>query len=383
MKRILVFGISETPGGVENFLLNYYRHVDRDRLQFDFLFGFPDKAAYEDELIHLGARTFHITARRKGFLRYRKELNKVFREHVSEWSAIWLNVSSVINIDYLKIAKKNGIRKRVIHSHSGRYVQGVSRRLFHEWNRVHLGKYATDYWACSVEAARYLYKKELLSDAQVIHNAIDVDGLAFSMQKREQLRKTLGINENTFVIGNIGRLHFEKNQGFVIEVFKEYSKLDPDSYLILVGDGVDREKLRRKASDIEGKVLFAGFQEDIQEWLSAFDFFLFPSLYEGFGMSALEAQANGLPVLASGQVIPEELKIANDFEFLGLSCEAKRWAQKIWDYRGNHMCEDSKLRESLETRNSIRMKDAIKNLFRERGFDITVEAGILEEFFMQ
>ena len=133
--RILVFGMTENPGGVESFLVNYYRHIDRNKIQWDFLCNSHNPVAYEDELISLGGRCFHISARSADRQKYRQELDSVFKEHAKEWSAIWVNVCSLANIDYLKVAKEYGIEKRIIHSHNSQNMDNWLRGLFHKWNK--------------------------------------------------------------------------------------------------------------------------------------------------------------------------------------------------------------------------------------------------------
>ena len=147
MMRILVFGMTENPGGVESFLVNYYRHIDRNKKQWDFLCNSHNPVAYEDELISLGGRCFHITARSDNRQKYQQELEAVFKEHANEWDAIWVNVCSLANIDYLKIAEKYGIRKRIIHSHNSQNMDNWLRGLLHKWNKRQIGKIATDFWA--------------------------------------------------------------------------------------------------------------------------------------------------------------------------------------------------------------------------------------------
>ena len=361
MKRILVFGMTENPGGVESFLVNYYRNIDRDRIQFDFLCNSHNPVAYEEELISLGGRTYHITARSKNPGLYKKELNHLFKEHSYDWSAIWVNVSSLANIDYLKIAKKYGIQKRIIHSHNSRNMDSKLRGLLHEWNKRSLQKWATDFWACSDDAAKWFYKDELLPKAVIIHNAIDVGRISYDEDNRKAIRSKLQIDENTYVIGNVGRLHFQKNQGFAIDVFREYLKMNPDSRLVLIGQGEDGDMLRKRAADLGEKVLLAGVQSDIQGWLSAFDLFLFPSLFEGLSISAMEAQGNGVPVLASDKVIPPEVKIAPNFIFFSLDRSAEEWAQMITQIKaGYKRCRDT------------------RKAFIEKGFDISTEAKKLE-----
>ena len=367
MIRILVFGITANPGGVESFLMNYYRRMDRSSVQLDFLFNFPEPAAYEAEIVELGGRVFRVMPRRQNRELFRKELEQLFREHAPEWNAIWVNVSSLANIDYLKIAKRYGIEKRIIHSHNSRNMDSRLRGLLHHWNRGKVGKYATDFWACSEEAARWFYNNSLIKKAVVIHNAIDPDRMKYDEGKREKIRSEHGW-EGLSVIGNVGRLHFQKNQGFIIDVFREYYGKHPESVLVLVGQGEDEEALKRKVSGygLEKCVFFAGVQRDIQAWLSSFDLFLFPSKFEGLSISALEAQANGIPILASREAIPVEACINRNCVLYSLEESVPAWAEKV-----------------EETRRFGREPfDAVKKDFNENGFDIGTEVKTLERLLL-
>lgn len=330
MKKILVFGMTENPGGVESVIVNYYRAIDKEKYQFDFLCNSYEKIAYEDELIALGGKTYHFPARSQNMSAYRKELTKFFEEHAKEYYAIWVNVCSLANIDYLKLAKKHGIEKRIIHSHNSQNMDSKLRGILHKLNKKKIEKYATDFWACSEDAADWFYKPELKDKVIMIHNAINIDKLSFDEEKRGKYRTELGWKD-AYIIGNVGRLHFQKNQQFLLEVFCEYLKIDHKARLVLVGQGEDEEILKDKVYKlgIQDKVHFAGVQYDIKGWLSAFDFFLFPSVFEGLPLVGLESQANGLPVLASKDVIPEELCINSNFSFISLSESTKRWAEKI------------------------------------------------------
>lgn len=368
MYRILVFGMTENPGGVESFLLNYYRHFDKSKLQLDFLCNSYEPVAYEDELIAMGARTFHIVARSVDYKKYKTELSDLFEKHSSEWNAIWVNVSSLANIDYLKIAKKCGIRRRIIHSHNSRNMDSWLRGMLHKLNRHYIDRYATDFWACAPDAAKWFYTDKNINKAVVIHNAIDVEMLAFEKTKREEYRKKLGCTDR-YLIGNIGRFHFQKNQLFLLEVFSEMLKLEPKCALVLIGKGEDEERLRRKACDlnISENIYFVGVQKDIQGWLSAFDLFLFPSIFEGLSVVALEAQANGVPVLASKGVITDEVRMNDNFYFYSLDESAEKWAQKAIEMK-------SIGRPDRET--------IMKN-FIEEGYEICNEAKKLQNIIIQ
>ena len=247
--RILVFGMTENPGGVESFLVNYYRHIDRNKIQWDFLCNSHNPVAYEDELISLGGRCFHISARSADRQKYRQELDSVFKEHAKEWSAIWVNVCSLANIDYLKVAKEYGIEKRIIHSHNSQNMDNWLRGLLHKWNKRQIGKIATDFWACSEDAAKWFYSGETLKKAVVIHNAIDVERMRFDEEKRKAIRTKYGWKDK-YIIGNVGRLHFQKNQSFALDIFVEYLKKNKNVLLVLVGQGEDERMLKEKVDKL-------------------------------------------------------------------------------------------------------------------------------------
>lgn len=369
MYKVLVFGMTENPGGVESVIMNYYRNIDRTKIQFDFLCNSYEKVAYEDELIALGGKTIHFPARSRNFIQYRKKLTEFFAQHAKEYQAIWVNVCSLANIDYLKMAKKYGIPRRIIHSHNSKNMDGKLRGMLHKRNRRKIERYATDFWSCSDDAATWFYKPELCKKVITIANAIDVSKLSFSEEKRNQFRKQLGW-ENCYIIGNVGRLHFQKNQTFILDIFKELLEECPDARLVLVGQGEDEEALKQKANllEISDKINFAGVQYDIQGWLSTFDAFLFPSLFEGLGVVALEAQANGIPTLASTKVIPQEVKINPNFNFFALEESAAEWAKQILRIR----LQQSRL-----------PYDMIEKNFTEIGYNIAHEAKKLETLFME
>ena len=243
------------------------------------------------------------------------------------------------------------------------------RKILHMINRQRISDYATDFWACSEDAAKWFYKKNLQSEAVVIKNAIELDNVGFSEEKRKVIRNRYGISDK-FVIGNVGRLHFQKNQLFALEVMKYLSQKNQNCVLMLVGQGEDERKLRQRAEelDIKEKVIFAGVQSDIGGYLSAFDLFLFPSVFEGLGIAGLEAQANGLPVISSYGVIPAELKLAENFYFKKLEDGAESWAEQI-----------EKLSSDLKRTD----KKKIEKQFTEAGFNINTEIKRLEELLME
>lgn len=369
MYKVLVFGVTENPGGVESFLLSYYRKIDRNIIQFDFLCNTHKKVAYEDELISLGAKVIHIAMRSKNPVKYYRELNSFMRANASEYSAVWVNVCSLANIDYIKIAKKYGVRKRIIHSHNSQNMDSRLRGFLHNINKNNIQKYATDFWACSQEAADWFYNKSLMSQVVIIKNAIDLSRFEFSVEKRKQIRAKYHL-ENAYVLGNVGRLHFQKNQIFALDILKKLLDKKPNSFLILVGQGEDETKLKNHAVelDISDHVIFAGVQSDVNAYLSSFDLFLFPSVFEGLSIAGLEAQANGVPVLASNGVIPEELKLSDNFHFKKLDDGADSWADEIIHISETDVRSD---------------EGKINSCFTRAGYNIDYEAKRLEKLLIE
>lgn len=334
MIKVLVFGMTENPGGVESVIMNYYRHIDRTKIQFDFLCNSYEKVAYEEELLALGGHTFHFPARSKNYPGYRRELTRFFREHASEYAAIWVNICSLANIDYLKLAARYGIPRRIIHSHNSANLDSRLRGLLHQYNKKQIGRYATDFWACSEEAARWFYPPDICSEAVILHNAIDVKRMAFDENGREDVRRQLGWQDQ-FVIGNVGRLHFEKNQRLALEIMAKLIQKDTSIRLVLVGQGEDKEALQEQIvqKGLEDYVCMAGVQTNIRDWLSSFDLFLFPSVFEGLPVAAMEAQANGVPILASENVIPDEVRMNRNMKMISLKQPPEVWADAVLEMK--------------------------------------------------
>lgn len=365
MVRILVFGMTENPGGVESFLMNYIREMLSEDLKFDFLCNSYQKVAYEDELKGMGCRMIHFPARSKNYRQYRRALTEFFSGHEKEYQGIWVNVSSLANIDYLIFAKRCGIPRRIIHSHNSQNMDSGLRGLLHYRNRFRIGKYATDFWACSREAALWFYRPDLLGRTRIIHNALSVKSFAFREEGRAEIRRMLSCTDE-LLIGTVGRLHFQKNQEFLLRIFADVQKELPRTRLVLVGQGEEEERLKAAAEKlgIRERVHFAGVQKNIADWLSAFDLFVFPSVFEGAPVAALEAQANGVPVLASDRALPEACVMNKNCRRLSLKERRETWVRTV--------CEmaHAERREDAET---------ILGNFREQGYDICREAEKVEK----
>ncbi len=364
MKKVLVFGITENPGGVESVIMNYYRNIDKNNVQFDFLCN-TDKVAYEDEINLLGGKIYRITQRRENARKFHNDMNDFFKKHAKEYSTIWVNVCSLANIDYLKYAKKYGIKYRVIHSHNSQNMDSFIRGVLHKVNKHRIKKYATDFWSCGEEAGKWFYTKKITASDKymLVNNAINLKEYAYDEKVREKYRKEFKIDDDSVVIGHVGRFHFQKNHDFLIDIFYEYHKLNNKSYLLLIGDGEDKQKIKEKVEslNISNNVKFLGLRKDVKELLNAMDIFLFPSLFEGLPVALIEAQANGLPVYASKDTISDKSKMSDNFNFISLNKSGKEWANIMYNNKNNR-------------------KDN-KQSIAENGFDIEQECEKIENYF--
>lgn len=367
MEKILIFGMSDNLGGVESVIMNYYRNIDKRNIQFDFLYN-TKTIAYKEEIEKLGGKVFKITPRGKNIKKYKSDINDFFKNHAKEYSAIWVNLCILSNIDWLKYAKKYGIKVRIIHSHNSKNMVSNSKLkyILHKINKLFIKKYATDFWACSNEAGKWFYNKKIMNSDKykIINNAIDLKEYEFNNEIRNEYRKKLKL-EGSLVIGHIGRMHFQKNQSFLIDIFNEINKINNNTHLLLIGSGEDEEKIKSKVKklNLENKVTFLGLRKDVKNWMQAMDVFVFPSLFEGLGIVLVEAQANGMDIYASKEGVPPIAKMSENFEFISLNQSAKKWA------------------ETILAKNHVRRNNA--ESIRQNGYDILEESKKIEKEFMK
>lgn len=328
MIRVLHILHSMNRGGIETFLMNIYRNVDRGEVQFDFLLHVDEECAYDDEIIAMGGKIFRIPGRRQGIQKNRRALDSFFSEH-TEYKIVHQHVSSLSYIEPLRIAARKNIPVRIIHSHNTMEGGGKFHKYLHLWNQRDLEQYATDFLACSEPAALWIcgQKRFKMKKYMIIKNGINTKDFSYSRQNREKIRDELGIKGEK-VIGHIGRFSPQKNHTFLIDIFNYINKKDPDIILLLVGDGNLRQQIQNKVNrlGLQDRVIFTGIRADVPDLYCAMDVFLFPSLYEGLGMVLVEAQAAGLPCVVSEKGIPEEVKLNNNLLFISLEKKPEWWA---------------------------------------------------------
>lgn len=345
--------MTKNAGGVESVIMNYYRNINRNQIQFDFLCN-GDGIAYSDEINELGGDIFYITPLSKNPIKYKKELKNFFKENSKKYDVIWVNVCALSNIDYLKYAKKYGINRRIIHSHNSQSIESKLKRIFHNINKNYVTNYSTDLWACSKEAGEYFFDQKRFN---IINNAINLDDFKYDQEIRNKTREELKLGDK-FVIGNVARFHFQKNHKFLIDIFYELVKKKPNSMLLLIGEGEDMPEIKKLVEELEldDKVLFLGKRSDINQLYQAMDVFILPSLFEGLPVVLVEAQASGIPVIASSEGIPENTKMVDNFTFVSLNNSFEFWSDII-------------LNQNLVNKSELNIK-----LLKEKGFDINIES---------
>lgn len=348
-------------GGLEAVVMNYYRHIDRDRYQFDFIVDSDSTLVPADEIESLGGRVIEVPPYQKQPSNSRA-LEQLFRQEKYQIVHSHMNALSVFP---LHAAAQAGVPIRIAHSHSTSGRGEYARNLLKAILRTQSNRYPTDRLACSRLAGDWLFGTNV--PYTVIHNAIDLQQYAFDPAKREKVRQELGIGEKTFVVGNIGRLTEQKNQQYLIEAFANMLPERPDSALVIAGMGPLEEKLKSFVHEIgmEQWVHFVGQRSDADALYSAFDVFCLPSLYEGLPVVGVEAQASGVPCIFSTDVT-DEVILTRGACMLNNKLAPEEWARAL-------------LKLPLADSNATRCADG--NLLK--GFDITHEVKCLEQVYAE
>lgn len=315
--------------GIQNFIMNVYRNIDRSKIQFDFLVHAHEEGAFDKEIEMLGGKLYKLNKLSgKNFFKYSSDLKKVFRSQ-PEYRIIHSHLN-LLNSFVLKEAAKANIPVRISHSHTNSLLNTGIKKLIKLYAKSESNKYCTHAFACSKEAGIWQFGQKAWDGGKVtvIPNGIDTEKFKFNEAVRRTIRSRLGITAGDFVIGHSGGFRAVKNHKFLLEVFARVIKEAPNAKLLLTGDGGLRKEIETSAAEkgLTESVFFTGSVPNVCGFLQAMDCFAFPSLYEGLGMSLVEAQAAGLQCFAS-DTIPQEAVLSERCVLLPLS--EKLWAEKL------------------------------------------------------
>ncbi len=315
-------------GGVESVVMNYYRHIDRTKIQFDFICDEDSTNIPYEEIEKMGGKVILIPPYQKVF-KYHKKLKEVLKAGGYKIVHSHINTLSVFSLFAAKCA---GVPVRIAHSHSTTNKKEKKKNLLKQVLRPFSKVFATDYMCCSELAGRWLFGNKEYDNGNVylLNNAIDLDKFKYDEEKRKEKRKELNIEDDTLVIGHVGRFVEQKNHRFLIDIFNEVHKQKENSILLLAGQGPLMEEMKEKVKilGIEDSVKFLGQRNDINELYQAFDVFCLPSLYEGLPVVGVEAQATGLLCVFSDDMT-KETKVLDTTEFLSLNQSVEEWAYTI------------------------------------------------------
>ena len=358
-KKIKVAQIiaSVAEGGIEMMIMNLYRNIDHDKVEFHFLVPNTSLIINAQEIESYGGKVT-IVPSIKRYFKYKKALKTIFKRE--KYDIVHANMNALSFIP-LSVAKKCSIPVRISHSHSTSHKKEGLRHIVKQLLRPFSKRYATHYFACSEKAGRWLYGDKAFDSNKVtiINNAIDFEKYSFNEDVRKEIRNSLNIGENQKVIGHIGRFMSQKNHVFLLEIFQELQKFNPNTVLLLVGNGERFDEIKNFVSNKGIKnVIFTGSVPNTSAYYQAMDCFCLPSLYEGLPVVGVEAQANGLKCFFSSE-ITKEAAINKQTQFLDLASGAKKWAEEI-----NEFLIKDKLRCSSGLDNKFNIKFIADDLLR-------------------
>ena len=364
--RVLHILHSMNRGGAENALMNYYRHIDREKVQFDFMLTAQHETLFECEIRCLGGKIFRVSPLTMGNpFPYINDVISFFRGH-PEYKIVHSHTSSKSAIP-LSIAKLMGVPVRCCHSHSSSSEGGLHGHVRNFLMPI-LKMVSTDYLSCGNQAAEWLYGKKTFSEGKVLvfKNVIETDKFRYNDNTRQKLRHQYGFDAQTLVLGHTARFNAVKNHLFDLDVLLALKKRGEKVKLLLVGGGELENAIKEKAHSIGlgSDIIFTGIVPNVFDYEQAMDIFLLPSLYEGLPLSIIEAQVAGLPCFTTEGKVSKECSVTDLVTYLPLEAGAEYWAQKIIEVKSKQRTD--RYRE-----------------IRNAGYDAKTSAEKLQSFYIR
>lgn len=370
--RVLQIGMTKNIGGLETYLMQQFDYLDKTKVTYDFVnITSEDEIVFKDKILQAGSHIYGVRSRHSNPIRHYWQWIKLLHNIAGEYKAIVLNSNSITYVFPIFIARFLGIPMRIMHSHNSGFEQkiGLLKKILIAVNRQLLKWGASDYFACSQLAGRWMFGNGV--SFKVIPNAIECNKFKFDASIRADVRKTLKVN-GKFVIGHVGRFTYQKNHSFLIQIFREIHERNAQAVLLLVGNAVgdksyyEAAKNQVKQYNLEDCVQFLGMRNDVPSLMQAMDCFVFPSRFEGLGIVGLEAQAAGLPSFLSDK-IPQEVGVTNLAEFISINKTPKQWSAIIL--------------KKIKERTNINRESAA-NEVADSGYDVREVARRMQEYYL-
>lgn len=356
MIKVLELSASLDGGGVDRLLYDFTTRM-MDEIHFDFVVTSETEGILERDLRDRGSSIFHIHQMSGDFFGYLKNLDDIIKQGKYDIVHDHMNQASMGS---MIVARLNKVPVRIAHAHTCMYGEKLSRKIKRKIMAYISAACATNLCACGEKAAQWMWGKRSIK-CYIVRNAINLKEFYFSREKRNVLRKEYNLTDR-FVVGNVARLSDEKNQLFLLDVFKIITEISSNAYLVFVGNGYMEQELKNKVHllGLNSKVLFLGIRNDVPELLNMLDVFVLPSKYEGFPVTLVEAQANGLPVVVSDNVT-QECVLTQNFSYLSIEESPKIWAEKIIEHHERIQISDKRLLAyDIETE-AMRLKEFYKS----------------------
>lgn len=352
MIKILVVGLSNICGGIETYMRNVVSNISNDRVLFDFVNFSKEKLSFEDEFTQKGSKIIYVPNRKENFEEYKSQLIKIYKEEQYEF--IHFHIMSYEAFERIFWAMKYSKSKIIVHSHNAGFGSNakIHTRILHYIGKRVLKSKEFYRVACGYDAGKWMYGNK---EFEVLNNGVKYDEYKFDEDIRNEIRQKYNINKNEIVFGHTGRIELQKNHDFLIDIFYDYYKKNPNAKLLIVGDGSLRSKIEEKVKKlkIQDNVIFSGFVKNVNKYYSAFDVFLLPSLFEGLSISLVEAQANGLKCICSAN-IDKTSDISGNVFFVELDDSLAKWTSTIEEnltrdyYVENHINKDFFVENSIK-----------------------------------
>jgi glycosyltransferase involved in cell wall biosynthesis len=361
IKVLVIITTSFVPyGGLTSVMMNLYRQIDKEKIHMDFASTNEElDQDLAEELKNYGSKYFSLGNRKKNLLRYRRNLLNVMKN--GGYDVVHVNSNSSTAVLELSLAKKLGIKKRIVHNHTSK----CNHRILNKLCSSFFYRSYSDAIACSRKAGEWIFGRH---DFKILNNGIETSRYQFSYDNRMMIRNDLGIADTTIVLGHVGKIYKPKNHQFLIDIFYDYHKKNSDSVLILVGDGDLRNEIESKVAklNLANYVYFVGMQMHPELYLSAMDYFVFPSIWEGMPLSVIEAQASGLKCLIS-DTIDNDVCITDSVHTMSITSGTQNWIDAITTYS-----KDS--RKDISVNNIQTIKNA--------GYDAKYNSSVLEKIYL-
>lgn len=365
MIRVLHSVSNMDRAGIETMLMNYYRHIDRNQLQFDFIVNKPKPGDYDAEIRQMGGHIYQSPGLNP--LHYPQYLRFVQQVVAQDPSIQILHAhNEAMGLYALNGARKAGLKVRIAHAHNTCIIRDYKWPL-KMFCKQFLASSATDLWSCGRDAGIYFFgQKNWEERGMILHNAIEPSTFQFDPSIRARMRAQYGLGDR-IVLGHVGRFNVQKNHTRLLDIFAQFLRLEPEAMLVLIGTGELEEQTRAKAQalGIAEHVLFAGLQSNVSDWYQMMDLFVMPSLFEGLPVVGIEAQASGLCCLFS-DAVPDEVLLSEQSVCFPLHATDEAWAAEI------HRLLQQHPDRVLGTER-----------IRQAGYDINLEAVRLQELYLR